>query len=323
MNVSDEGRLGILATVKKRRLILALVVVISVVVALPFALSVPPQYQSSAQVLIPASDPISMSGNAVSRVYLELAAYANAGLSQDVRASLGDQAAGLRSIDAVPLRDQDTWLVTGLAASPAVAQQAVSVAAQTLINRSNDLAGTMVRDLASTVTPFLARLDLTISTLSARILQTQQREAALNQKIRQLKRSGDISGIPALRTKLAELRIQRRTDAVALDLKKSKRGAYPGMVTSAYKTLQERISASAVISPPPLGRRSAPVGLVATIGLAALAGLLVGLFLILLIERRSYRRARRIDGSSFAAVTPAEAHEPPDVVTSLGNRGGD
>ena len=175
MTVADEGRLGILGTVRKRRLVLALVVVISVLAALPFALSVPPQYESSAQVLIPASDPISMGGNGVSRVSLELAAYASSSLAQDVRGSLGDQAAGLRSITAVSLRDQDTWLVTGLGSSPTVAQRAVSVAAQALISRSNDLAETMVRSLAANVTPALARLDLTMSTLSSRIVSLQQK----------------------------------------------------------------------------------------------------------------------------------------------------
>lgn len=316
MTVADTGRPGILATVKKRRLILFLVVVISVIAALPFALSVPPQYQSSAQVLIPASDPISMGGNSVSRVSLELAAYASSDLEQDVRASLGDQAAGLHSMTAVPLRDQDTWLVTALGNSPSVAQQAVSVGAQTLIKRSNELAESMVRDLASTVAPTLAQLNLTISSLASRIREIQQREAELTRRIQQLQRSGGV-GVAALRTKLVALHAQRRAESASLDLQKSKRGAYPGMVQGAYQTLQERIAASAVISPPPPGRRSAPVGLVATVGIAVLAGLLVGIFLIMLIERRSYRRRRRIDGSSFAAVTSTETHEPPDVVSSL------
>ena len=319
MTVADEGRLGILGTVRKRRLVLALVVVISVLAALPFALSVPPQYESSAQVLIPASDPISMGGNGVSRVSLELAAYASSSLAQDVRGSLGDQAAGLRSITAVSLRDQDTWLVTGLGSSPTVAQRAVSVAAQALISRSNDLAETMVRSLAANVTPALARLDLTMSTLSSRIVSLQQRERALSRKIARLRQSGTTDGVLALQTKLGELRTQRRQDAVSLDLARSKSSAYPGMMQTAYESLQQRIAASAVISPPPLGKRSAPVGLVATIGLAVLAGLLVGVFLILLIERRSYRRARRIDGSSVSAIGRTETDEPPDVVSSLGS----
>jgi len=318
MTRADEGRLGVWATVKKRRLLLILVVVISVVVSLPFALSAPPQYQSSAQILIPASDPISMGGNAVSRVSLELASYASSGLEQDVKVSLGDQAAGLRDLHAVPLRDQDTWLVTALADSPALAQQAVSVASQTLITHSNELAADMVRSLASSVTPTLSQVDLAISTLTTRIMQIEQQERALSRRIDHLEKSGTTAGVSALRAKLETLHAHHRTDAVTLDLERSKRDAYPGMVQSAYQSLQARMTSTAVISPPPLGRRAAPVGLVATVALAALAGLVVGLLLIMLVERRSRRRAQRIDGAAFSAVTPKEPH-------SLGStqRGGD
>jgi len=319
---ADEGRPGILAIVKRRRFLLALVVVVSVLAALPFALSVPAQYQSSAQVLIPASDPVSMGTNDVSRVSLQLAAYATAGLPQDVSRSVGDRAAsGLRSVTAVQLRDQDLWLVTALADSPATAQQSVTVAVQSLITHSNDLAETMVRSLESNVAPSLAQLNRTISMLSSRILQIQQRERALSRKIVHLRQSGTPGRVPAVRTKLQALRDRRLADAATLDLAKGKRDAYPGMVQTAFTTLQERIAASAVISPPPPGKRSAPVGLVATIGLAVLAGLVVGLLLVLLIERRSYRRARVRD-ASLSPVAPREMHESPeperaDVVSSL------
>jgi hypothetical protein len=265
-----------------------------------------------------------MGDNDVSRVSLQLAAYATAGLARDVSLSLGDQAAaGLRSVTAVQLRDQDLWLVTALADSASVAQRAVSVAVQTLITRSNDLAETMVRSLASNVAPSLARLSRSISMLSSRILRFQQVERALSRKIVHLRKSGTTDDVLAARTKLRALRSRRLADAVTLDLKKGKRSAYPRLLQTAFGTFQERIAASAVISPPPLGKRSAPVGLVATIGLAVLAGLLVGVFLVLLIERRSYRRARAIDGS-FSPVAPPETHEGPDVVTSLEsiNRGG-
>ena len=308
MSVAGEDRPGVLATVKKRRWILVLVVVLSILAALPFALSTPSEYESSTQVLIPASDPVSINGNDVSRIPVQLAAWAKAGLAQNVSRSLGDRGAGLRSVTAVQLREQDLWLVTALANSASVAQQGVSAGANALIDRSNALAEGMIEDLSSEGTTKLTELNRTIASLSFRFHALQQQEQALSRKIVQLRKSGAPSQLSAATTQLQALREDRQRIGAELSLEKGERSAYPALIQSAVGNFEQRKAASSLIAPAPLGTRSAPARLATTIGLAVLAGLVVGLLLALWIERRSDRRARPRD-ASVHPVAPNETQE--------------
>lgn len=133
---------------------------VAAVVAVPLSFLRPPVYTSSAQVLIPARDPVvgndSKAGTSV--VAIKLDQYASNQFPDDVRERLGEDASRLRSVRAVRERNPIFYRLTSTAETPAFANESLEVASTVLIDQANAIAEQQLDALSKDVTARIEEL---------------------------------------------------------------------------------------------------------------------------------------------------------------------
>src|SRR5438270_13843372 len=110
--------MGFLSLLWRHRVTLIVSAVLAAIVGVFFGLTGSTTLTSSAQLLLPAADPVSAtSGNSTNKpdnslVGIQVSAYANTTLGDDVRRALGNDAAKLGSFSATRQRDPLFWKVS-------------------------------------------------------------------------------------------------------------------------------------------------------------------------------------------------------------------
>lgn len=289
----ETSGLGSLAW--KWRWVLLVAVIVSSGVGVLFALQAPPEYTSQAEVLIPASDPVTTRTTQVSAITIQLRDYAQRGLGDTVRAALGTEASALQSVTAVQDRTEDIYVITADASDGSVAERAAAGAAEALIGRSNDLAQQQVERLKQeaavegrTLTEQLVALDARHRRLVAEIVATRQRL-----KAQAAAPPGGDGTAQASSSRLKRLRAERSRLESRMGLVDSRRDALGTLGEQAHERYLERKAASTLVTPPSAAASTVRTRLVSTVGLALLAGLAVAFMTILAIEELGRRRRRR------------------------------
>lgn len=280
--------------VRRRWWALLAAVVVSAGVALPLALSAPSEYVSQAEVLIPASDPVATKTTQVSAIAIQLGAYANKALGEQVRSTLGPQASAIHSVAAVQQRSEDVYLVTATASIGSVAERAVDEASTSLIDRSNELALEQVQRLEDDVESNVQDLTQELVTLGADRREYARSIALYWERVVSLQVApftiADRAEIQELRERLKRLRAAHSLTSSQIRVLVSKRDAIQTLVEDATQRYLERRTASIMISPPSASDDTVRARIISTVGLAVLAGLIVSFLTILVIERWSRRR---------------------------------
>ncbi|HZN14408.1 MAG TPA: hypothetical protein VFB78_09095 [Acidimicrobiales bacterium] len=296
------------------------------VVGVYFGLTGPVTFNSNGQLLLPATDPVAAtsggnSGKADnSLVGIQVKAYADKDLSDDVRRTLGKDAALLVSFRATRQRDPIFYKLAAEADRGPVAKAAVQAGADALIKKASDLAKAQVDRLQTLVTERLGPLDAqsvtaaadqltkqaTVDNLSsqARSVQGQidaAREAAARAVVSgkgSATAGGQVAG--ALQTQLDGINKQLIPAQTALEQAKSKAGVInaqrQGLQDQVQKATDTYLSAlvSASLAAPPTkpfsGRK---LRLVSLVGVEILLALAVAAAGIAWNERRGLSRAVR------------------------------
>jgi hypothetical protein len=171
--------MGFFSLLWRNRGILVVSAVLASVVGVFFGLTGPITFNSNGQLLLPATDPVAAtnggsSGRADnSLVGIQVKAYADKGLGDDVRRALGKDAPLLVGFSANRQRDPIFYKLTAEADRGPVAKAAVQAGADALIKKASDLAKAQVDRLQTLVTERLGPLDAQSVTLAAEVLTKQ------------------------------------------------------------------------------------------------------------------------------------------------------
>ena len=276
MNGDDPGIGSLGRLVSKWRWVLLAAVIVPVVIGMAFAVSAPPDYVSQAQLLIPASDPVTTRTTQTSAITIKLRSYAQSGLGESVRSALGSRASELDSVTGEQDRSEEVYTITAHSPDRTVAQEAVARGADALFRRSNELAREQVARLKSESAATIVSLTETLVALDA---QNQRITAALTAA----KQGPAPKHLLAARSRTAA-RIRAVTDRI---------DALRTLLGLADQRYIERRSVSTLISPPSTAKSALAAHLVSTVGLALVVGVAAGVLTILAMEAMSQRRRRR------------------------------
>jgi uncharacterized protein involved in exopolysaccharide biosynthesis len=276
MNGDDPGIGSVGRLVSRWRWVLLAAVIVPVVIGFAFAVSAPPDYVSQAQLLIPASDPVTTRTTQVSAITIRLRSYAQSGLEESVRSALGSRASELDSVTGEQDRSEDVYTITAHSPDRALAQEAVAHAAHALFRRSDELAREQVAKLKGESVATIASLMDTLVALDA---HNQRITAALNAA----KQGPAPKPLLAARSRTVA-RVRAVTDRI---------DALRALLGQADQRYIERRSVSTLISPPSTPKSALAEHLVSTVGLALVVGVAAGILTILAMEAMSQRRRRR------------------------------
>jgi hypothetical protein len=299
----ETSGLGSLAW--KWRWVLLAAVIVSAGVGVWFALEAPPDYTSEAEVLIPATDPVTTRTTQISAITMQLQDYAQRGLGDTVRSALGPEAPSLQSVTAVQDRTEDIYVITAHASVPSVAERAAAGAAEALIGRSNDLAEQQVdrlkQEAATDARP-----------LAERLVDLKDRRRRLVTAIAAARREANPQAAPlggggtpqAASKRLERLRAAKSRVESRIRFVTSRSDALVTLGEEATQQSIERRAASTLVTPPSAATSTVRARLVSTVGLALLVGLSVAFMTILAIEELARRRRR-----GTGMIPPRPPHE--------------
>lgn len=160
-------------------------------VAVPVSYLLPLSYTSTAQVLIPARDPVmgndSRAGTSV--VALRIADYASRQITHDVRQALNEDASILISLRVSRERNPIFFRLTSTARSARLANRSLDVAAVLLIEKTNALAEEQIEALSEDVLPRIEQLRSAEAPLRAQESAKQTEFEVMRDKKRHLEGS--------------------------------------------------------------------------------------------------------------------------------------
>ena len=130
----------ILTLLWKHRLVLLLSLIVSAVVATPFALRSQATYTSTAALFLPSADPVASIVSTTSALSAELQGYAAQELREDVRPDAGADAGKIVSLSAeVDQNNDDIYTLTARAQTAAMATTTIQFGATRLLDRADSL----------------------------------------------------------------------------------------------------------------------------------------------------------------------------------------
>jgi hypothetical protein len=316
--------MGFLSLLWRHRVTLVISAVLAAVVGLFFGLTGPIAFTSNGQLLLPATDPVAASANAGkpdnSLVGIQVKAYADKSLSDDVRRGLGAEATLLSSFRATRQRDPLFYKLTAEADRGPVAKAAVQSGADLLIKKASDLAKAQVDKLQALVTQRLGPLDQQSVTAAADVLTKQASVDQLAEQMKSLQGQIDAAREAAARAAVSgkgststgsaiASSVQGQVDALnkqlipaqtALEQAKSKAGVINAQrqglqdqvqkATDSYLSTQVSAALAAPPSKPFSGRK---LHLVTMVGLEIIVSLAVAAASIAWLERRQLSKILR------------------------------
>jgi hypothetical protein len=276
MNGDGPGLGNLGSLVSRWRWVLLAAVIVPLVIGVAFAASAPADYVSQAQLLIPASDPVTTKTTQTSAITIKLRSYAQSGLGESVRSALGSRASALDSVTGEQDRTEEVYTITAHSPDRTLAREAAARAADALFKRSDELALGQVARLKGETAATIASLTNALVVLDGH-----------NQRIAAALTAAKPGPVPQ-RLLAARVRSAARLRAVTDRIDALR--ALSGQATQRYL---ERRAASTLISPPSTPKSTGAAHLVSTVGLALVVGVAAGFLTILALEAMSQRRRRR------------------------------
>ncbi|MFN2489106.1 MAG: alkaline phosphatase family protein [Actinomycetota bacterium] len=291
----------------KRRWVVLLGALVSVVVAIPSLSSTPKGYTSEGEVYIPNLDPVAdVSSRDTSSSTVILASYGGGELDADVRDKLGSVGPELVSVSASQDRDLAFFTVSAEARSPEVAREAVSLGSTALIEESDALVEEQIQQLSDRVTAELQPLQEEQAMLEASLREVEVDTDALEERIDTLEAdvlSGD--RVDALRDRLQDREIRASRLNSQIDVLEAERLGFADLIRSANSTRVVRAATSRVIGGPSTPETTRTEHIIQTVALALLVGLVVAALIIMWLDRRllvpSEREMDEAEGIRFAS----------------------
>lgn len=286
MSTQARAGSGVLAWARRHHRVLIGAVVVSAVVAIPFALSTPSEYESQGRVLVPAEDTVSTGIRQTSAIALALGDYLDHDFAGEVRDALGERAAEVETITGVQLRDEDLYLVTVSAASSKDARDAVLVATDTLMDRASELAADQARRLREQARLRTDELNGEIVALEAEQQQVATELAGAKDDLDDARRGGTAAEIAEAKGEVEALQAETSNLQAEHHLLVTRRQGLASLVAQSDQDLATYESVGTLVSGPTAPVRAAPARTLLTFVLAILAGLAVTVGMIFVLERR-------------------------------------
>jgi uncharacterized protein involved in exopolysaccharide biosynthesis len=286
MSTQARAGSGVLAWARRHHRVLIGAVVISAVVAIPFALSTPSEYTSQARVLVPAEDTVSTGSGQTSAIALALVDYLDHGFAGDVQDALGDRAAEVETITGVQLRDEDLYLVTVSTNSSEDVRDAVLVATDTLMVRASELAADQTVRLREQARLRTEELNDQIVALEAEQQRVATELAGAKDDLADARSGGTAAEVAEAKREVEDLQAEASNLQADHHLLVTRRDGLASLVAQADQDLVTYESVGTLVSGPTTPVRAAPARTLLTFVLAILAGLAVAVGMILVLERR-------------------------------------
>lgn len=276
----------VFAWARRHHRILIAAILVSVVVAVPFALAAPSEYEAQARVLASAEDTVSTGSAQTSATAIGLGEYLRDDFAGDVRDALGRQGAEVETVTGLQLRDEDLYLVTVSARSAEIAHAAVVVAADTLMARANDLAADQSQRLRRQAQVDIDALNEEVAALEAEQQRVATGLAAAKADLEDARRGGSAAQVAEAKRRVEKTQTDSSTLQAQHHLLVTRRDGLASLIAQADQDLVTYESVTTLVSGPTTPVRAASARILLTFVLAILAGLAVAVGVVLVLERR-------------------------------------